>query len=435
MANVAVVNLGCPKNQIDAETMLGLLLEQGYQITHRPEQADIIIVNTCGFIDKARKESIEQILTVAKHKETGQCRQLIVTGCLSQRYYNELNEELPEVDAFLGTGNVDKILDVISSNKSMIGKPEIYDGMAESRRKFSTYPYGYLKIAEGCNNHCSYCIIPQLRGPLRSKNRNQIFAEAQRMVQGGLKELILIAQDTSQYGVDHGGRSDLAGLLKDLEQIPGIDWIRLLYCYPDHITDELIDTLAESTKICGYLDVPLQHSHPDVLASMGRFRRGKPLRELIQSLRERVPGIALRTTFIVGYPGETDEQFQHLLDFVRWAEFDQLGAFVYSQEEGTKAAKMKGQIPGKIKAMRFHQIMQTQQKIVLERNSFLVGKEFTVLIDSIQDGKAFGRSYREAPDVDSNIIFPAQGLKAGDFVQVTCTGFEGYDLVGVIVDG
>lgn len=293
MDRVAVVNLGCPKNQIDAETMLGLLVEAGYQITHRPQQAEIIVVNTCGFIDKARQESVEQILAMAEYKHSGCCRQLIVTGCLSQRYYNELSQELPEVDAFLGTGNVDKILAVISSNETQIGQPDLYDGRAETRRLYSTFPYGYLKIAEGCNNWCSYCVIPQLRGRLRSKAPDQVVQEAKRMVEGGLREIVLIAQDTSQYGLDFSGSSQLPGLLQKLDQVDSIGWLRLLYCYPDHINDELLEIMTKSSKICNYLDIPLQHSHPDILMSMGRHH-GHSRGHLIEKLRTAVPDISLR---------------------------------------------------------------------------------------------------------------------------------------------
>jgi len=430
MDRVAVVNLGCPKNQIDAETMLGLLVEAGYQITHRPQQAEIIVVNTCGFIDKARQESVEQILAMAEYKHSGCCRQLIVTGCLSQRYYNELSQELPEVDAFLGTGNVDKILAVISSNETQIGQPDLYDGRAETRRLYSTFPYGYLKIAEGCNNWCSYCVIPQLRGRLRSKAPDQVVQEAKRMVEGGLREIVLIAQDTSQYGLDFSGSSQLPGLLQKLDQVDSIGWLRLLYCYPDHINDELLEIMTKSSKICNYLDIPLQHSHPDILMSMGRHH-GHSRGHLIEKLRTAVPDISLRTTFIVGYPGETEEHFQHLLDFVRWARFDQLGAFIYSKEEGTRAASMKAQVPGKVKARRYHELMQVQQEIVFQGNRQQKDRIFKVLIDSVRDGKAYGRSYREAPEVDSTIVFPAGNYKPGEMVSVRCTGYEGYDLVGV----
>lgn len=435
MDKVAVVSLGCPKNQIDAETMLGLITEAGFRNTHHPQGAEIIIVNTCGFIDKARQESIEQILAMAENKEKGRCRQLIVTGCLSQRYYDELRQELPEVDAFLGTGNVDKILSVIANGRSLLGPPEQYSGNAEVQRVYSTYPYGYLKIAEGCNNWCSYCVIPQLRGRLRSKPQTQILAEAQRMVQGGLKEIALIAQDTSQYGLDFSGRSQLPDMLKELEQVKGIGWLRLLYCYPDHINEALLTAMANSAKLCKYLDIPMQHSHPDILMSMGRNRGGMRGRELIELLRRHLPDIALRTTFIVGYPGETEEHFQHLLDFIRWAQFDQLGAFVYSREEGTRAAGIKEQVPARVAARRYHELMQTQQQIVLAKNQEQIGKIFTVLIDRIENGQAHARSYQQAPEVDGSVLFASGAHKEGDFVRVKCTGVQGYDLMGVTIDG
>lgn len=429
MEKVAVVSLGCPKNQIDSETMSGLLAEEGYQLTTRPEIADIIVVNTCSFIHDARQESIDQVLAMAEYKKTGNCRQLLVAGCLAQMHHRELAEEIPEVDAFIGTGSVDKILEAIKGAKEIILPPENYDGRAEAKRLLSTYPYGYLKIAEGCSHHCSYCVIPRLRGPLRSKDMEQILAEAHWVVQRGVREIVLIAQDTSQYGLDIAGTSLLPKLLLELEKVPGIHWIRLLYCYPDHITDELIDALATTSKVCKYLDIPLQHSHPAILRSMGRRGRGEA-GDLIDKLRRRVPGIALRTTFIVGYPGETREHFQHLLDFVRWAEFDHLGCFTYSQEAGTRAGAMKEQVSPLIKKRRYHKLMTAQQQIVHRRNQELMGRKFEVLVDSIREGLAYGRSYREAPEIDSNIIFPAMSVKVGDFVPVKCTGFDGYDLMG-----
>lgn len=432
MDKVTMVSLGCPKNQIDAETMLGLLTERGYQITLQPEQADIIIVNTCAFIDQARQESITKILEMAEFKKSGKCRQLIVTGCLSQLHYQELARELPEVDAFLGTGSIEQISTVISSNKSIHQPPEHYRGCAETRRLFSTFPYGYLKIAEGCNHTCSYCIIPRLRGPLRSKDPGQIIAEAKKMAVEGIKEIVLIAQDTSQYGFDRTGKSELPGLLSALEQVEEIGWIRLLYCYPDHIGDDLIEIMAGARKLRCYLDIPIQHSHPDILYSMGRNPRATGGRPLIEKLRLRLPGIALRTTLIVGYPGETEEHFQHLLDFVRWAEFDQLGAFIYSKEDGTRAAKLPKQISSKTKARRYRLLMQAQQEVVRTRNLRLVGSRFQGLIDTVIDGRAVIRSYREAPEVDSVIFAQANGHQPGDFVNITCTGYQGYDLIGEI---
>jgi len=432
MNKVAVVNLGCPKNQIDAETMSGLLQGHGYEITHLPQQAKIIIVNTCGFIDKARQESIEQILAMAQYKESGLCQKLIVTGCLSQGYFKELEQEIPEVDAFLGTGNVDKILDVIGDGKSRLVAPDLYDGQAEGQRLYSTFPYGYLKIAEGCNNWCSYCVIPRLRGCLRSKDKEQIYAEVRRMVQRGIQEIVLIAQDISQYGLDLSGKSELASLLMELEEIDGVRWLRLLYCYPDHIDDQLMDVLAGSNKIVPYLDIPLQHSHPDILKSMGRQRGALRERELIETLRHRIPNIALRTTFIVGYPGEEEEHFQHLLDFVRWAKFDQMGAFMYSREKGTPAAELPDQVPAQVAQYRYHQLMQAQQDIVFARNHRMVGEKFLGLVDGVEGSLAVVRTYREAPEIDSVVLVDADNLRPGTFVNIRCIGYEDYDLLGVI---
>jgi len=432
MNKVAVVNLGCPKNQIDAETMSGLLQGHGYEITHLPQQAKIIIVNTCGFIDKARQESIEQILAMAQYKESGLCQKLIVTGCLSQGYFKELEQEIPEVDAFLGTGNVDKILDVIGDGKSRLVAPDLYDGQAEGQRLYSTFPYGYLKIAEGCNNWCSYCVIPRLRGRLRSKDKEQIYAEVRRMVQRGIQEIVLIAQDISQYGLDLSGKSELASLLMELEEIDGVRWLRLLYCYPDHIDDQLMDVLAGSNKIVPYLDIPLQHSHPDILKSMGRQRGALRERELIETLRHRIPNIALRTTFIVGYPGEEEEHFQHLLDFVRWAKFDQMGAFMYSREKGTPAAELPDQVPAQVAQYRYHQLMQAQQDIVFARNHRMVGEKFLGLVDGVEGSLAVVRTYREAPEIDSVVLVDADNLRPGTFVNIRCIGYEDYDLLGVI---
>src|SRR5690554_2455917 len=432
MNKVAVVNLGCPKNQIDAETMSGLLQGHGYELTHVPQQAKIIIVNTCGFIDKARQESIEQILAMAQYKESGLCQKLIVTGCLSQGYFKELEQEIPEVDAFLGTGNVDKILDVIGDGKSRLVAPDLYDGQAEGQRLYSTFPYGYLKIAEGCNNWCSYCVIPRLRGRLRSKDKEQIYAEVRRMVQRGIQEIVLIAQDISQYGLDLSGKSELASLLMELEEIDGVRWLRLLYCYPDHIDDQLMDVLAGSNKIVPYLDIPLQHSHPDILKSMGRQRGALRERELIETLRHRIPNIALRTTFIVGYPGEEEEHFQHLLDFVRWAKFDQMGAFMYSREKGTPAAELPDQVPAQVAQYRYHQLMQAQQDIVFARNHRMVGEKFLGLVDGVEGSLAVVRTYWEAPEIDSVVLVDADNLRPGTFVNIRCIGYEDYDLLGVI---
>ncbi|MTI94497.1 MAG: 30S ribosomal protein S12 methylthiotransferase RimO [Firmicutes bacterium] len=434
MKTVVVVNLGCPKNQIDAETMLGLMARAGYEITTRLEEAEVIIVNTCGFIEQAKEESINKILEVAEHKKHGCCRQLIVSGCLSQRYQKQLPELLPEVDAYLGTGSIEDILDVVESNASRLGRPSHYAGVAETDRMFSTWPYGYLKIAEGCNNRCSYCVIPRLRGRLRSKNLEQIVNEAKRMLEAGIREIVLIAQDCSAYGLDTSGRSQLVSVLQALETLPGEFRVRVLYCYPDHINDDLIDFLSQSEKVVRYLDIPLQHSHPEILASMGRSNRNTDVEQLVGKLRERITGIALRTTFIVGYPGETETHYQHLYDFAKRMKFAQLGAFVYSRERGTRAARLPDQVPNEEKQRRYNFLMQMQQRLVQANNQSMVDSVHRVLIDYVDSRRqiAQGRGYWQAPEIDNNIVIEASSLKAGTFVDVRVNGVNGYNLRGVI---
>lgn len=433
---VALVNLGCPKNQVDAETMLGILARGGYQVTPRLEEAQVIIVNTCGFIGPAKEESIEKILEVAQYKEVGQCETLVVSGCLSQRYHKSLASSLPEVDLFLGTGQVDKIDVLLEGSASLVGKPDDYNSLAEEHRLFSTWPHGYLKIAEGCNNNCSYCVIPRLRGKLRSKDPHQVLREAQRLMAGGVKELVVIAQDISQYGLDYAGKSDLPSLLRQLDNLVGDKaWIRLLYCYPDHITTELLEVIAQAKSICKYLDIPLQHVHPEILGSMGRFRSRQDPLDLIAKIRRAVPEIALRTTFIVGYPGEREHHFQGMLDFVKAAQLDHLGAFIYSPERGTKAARLPDQVKRGEKSRRHALLMEAQQRIVFRRNELLVGRNLKVLVDGPQSqGLWIARSYREAPEIDSHVIVQGN-VSPGNFYQAEITGSNAYDLQGVIRDG
>lgn len=434
MKKIAIVNLGCPKNLIDSETMAGLLAESGYSLVTQPERAETIIINTCGFIDSAKEESIDTILAMAEYKKEGACKQLLVTGCLAQRFYRELAQEIPEIDGIMGTGSIDRIGDLVAGQKLIMLPPNLYGGQAELKRRVSTTPYGYLKIAEGCNNNCSYCVIPVLRGRLRSKTLEQVVAEAGAMAAKGIKEIVLIAQDTSQYGVDISGKSQLPELLAALEAAPYQVRYRLLYCYPDHLTSALIKSFTALSKFSCYLDIPFQHCNPKILARMGRQTSPSP-RQLIEELRQHAPNISLRSTFIVGFPGESDAQFRELLDFIRWAEFDHLGAFMYSPEPGTPAGRMKNQIPQPVKKQRYHQLMSLQQQIVRRRNLSQQGKCFSVLIDYVQRGVAYGRSYREAPEIDSKIIFPASKWEPGDFVQVRCTGYQGYDLLGEIDNG
>lgn len=433
MKKIAIITLGCPKNLVDSETMAGLLAAEGYDLVALPQQADAIIVNTCGFIGEARKESVETILEMAQFKND-KCSKLYVTGCLSQGNSRDLMKEIPEIDGILGTGSVDRICELLAGQKEIFLPPNCYDGRAETNRLLSTYPYGYLKIAEGCDNHCSYCVIPQLRGGLRSKEIKQILAEVDRMAAIGIKEIVLIAQDTSQYGVDIDGKSHLRQLLMTLESSSYEGRFRLLYCHPDHITSELIDFFAISNKFCCYLDIPFQHSHPEILANMGRAQ-GLPPRELVARLRDRIPNIALRSSFIVGYPNESEMHFLDLLDFINWAKFDHVGAFPFSPERGTKAGMMSGQVSAKVKKKRYHRLMTCQQQIVSSRNESLKGKTFHVLIDNVRQGVASGRSYREAPEIDSSILFPSYQWVQGDFVQVKCSGYRGYDLLGEIDNG
>lgn len=426
---VALVNLGCAKNQVDAETMLGLLSQNGYTITTALDKARIIIVNTCGFIDRAKEESIGKIRQLIRYKTRGTCRRLIVTGCLSQRYHQQLARQYPQVDAFVGTGDVDNIVRAVAKKRSIVTRPANYDGRAETDRLVSTFPWAYLKIAEGCSNRCAYCVIPRLRGRLRSKPMEQILFEAARLTEAGYGEIVLIAQDTCQYGVDRVGRSQLPQLLQQLAQIKGIGRIRLMYCYPDHITDELITVLAQSENICRYLDIPFQHSHRDILAAMGRPTK-TDAGKLIEKLRRQIPGVALRSTVIVGYPGETEAHFLHLLNFVREARLDHLGAFTYSRERGTRAARLPHQVAAAVKNRRYRQLMRAQQAVVAAQNKELVGQSFAVLVDRVEQNTCYGRSYRQAPEIDSLIIFKGQ-LCPGEKTMVKCTGCHGYDLLGV----
>lgn len=428
--NVAMVTLGCPKNQVDAETMLGLLSRRGYAVTAHLDQAHIIIVNTCGFIDKAKRESWAAIAQLAQFKTRGCCRQLIVAGCLAQRYHRQLALMFPHVDAFVGTGNVDKIVQVVAKGRNALTRPRAYDGKADAARLVSTFPWAYLKIAEGCSNRCAYCLIPRLRGPLRSKPLEQVASEAQRLADEGYREIVLVAQDTSQYGVDITGRSLLPQLLRKLEALPAVGRIRLMYCHPDRITEELIGIFANATKLCRYLDIPLQHSHPDILAAMGRNNRVEA-GQLIADLRRKIPGIALRSTVMVGFPGETEDHFTHLLEFVKRAQLDHLGAFAFSPQRGTRAARMPRQVPEKVKSKRYRRIMLAQQANVAARNAALTGQVFEVLVDKVAQNTCYGRSCREAPEIDSLFIFEGK-LNPGETTKVRCTGYNGYDLLGVI---
>lgn len=436
---ILFVSLGCDKNLVDSEHMTGLLLKAGYEFTNDETEADIIIINSCCFINDAKEESIETIFEMAKYKEKGTCKALVLAGCLAQRYIDEIEEEIPEVDICIGTTAIDKVVESIEEflkEKHHINTLENIDFLAGAdapRRMSGISSFAYLKIAEGCDKHCSYCIIPKVRGNYRSVPMEKLLAEAKELAQQGVKELVLVAQETSMYGKDLYGEKSLHKLLKELAKIPEIDWIRILYCYPEEIYDELIDTMAEEPKVCHYLDIPIQHGDDLILRRMGRQTSSGQLREIIGKLRKKIPDIILRTTFITGFPGETEEQHQNVLEFIDEMEFDRLGVFTYSPEENTPAATMDDQIDEEVKNRRRNEIMELQQEIVFEKMNRLVGKEFLAMIEGKISGENayIGRTYMDTPGVDSNIfVITDAEIMTGDFVKVKVTGTYEYDLIG-----
>lgn len=436
--NVLFVSLGCDKNLVDSEVMLGLLRDNGYSLTNDEEEADVIVINTCCFIHDAKEESIQTILEMAEYKKLGRLQVLLVTGCLAQRYQSEILKEIPEVDAVLGTTATDKIVEVI--DEVLTGKQaERYAGLEElplpdtNRVNTTGGYYSYLKIAEGCDKHCTYCIIPSLRGNFRSVPMERLIKEAEFLAEGGVKELILIAQETTVYGVDIYGKKMLPELLKRLCEIPGIEWIRLLYCYPEEITDELIQTMKNQPKICHYLDMPIQHAADSVLKRMGRRTNRKELDALIAKLRKEMPDIALRTSLITGFPQETEEEHKELLDFVEKAGFERLGVFTYSKEENTPAARMKGQITKKVKVQRQKELMRLQQKVSKQRGEEKIGKTIRVMIEGKlpEDDIFIGRSYMDAPNVDGYVfVHSRDSYLSGEMIDVKITQAKEYDLVG-----
>lgn len=439
--NVLFISLGCDKNLVDTEVMLGLLASKGHQMTDDETQADVIVINTCCFIHDAKEESIQTILEMAEYKKEGRLKALIVTGCLAQRYKNEIVEEIPEVDAVLGTTSYDKITEAIDEALKGHVMVEMTDIDAlpkvETTRLVTTGGhFAYLKIAEGCDKHCTYCIIPKIRGNFRSVPMEQLLKEAKELAEQGVKELILVAQETTLYGKDIYGEKSLPKLLKELCKIPGIQWIRILYCYPEEITDELIQVMKEEKKICHYLDLPIQHASNAILKRMGRRTSKEQLVEIIAKLRREIPDIALRTTLITGFPGETEEQHEELLDFVDEMEFDRLGVFTYSPEEDTPAAEMDGQIEEEVKEDRQAEIMELQQDIAFDLAEDMIGREVLVMIEGkVADENAYvGRTYKDAPNVDGLIfVNTEEELMSGDFLKVKVTGALEYDLIGEIV--
>jgi len=436
--NILFISLGCDKNLVDSEVMLGLLNKQGFRMTDDETKADIIIINTCCFINDAKEESIQAVLEMSEYKKTGNCKALIVTGCLAQRYKQEILEEIEEVDAVLGTNSYDEILKAVEESLTGEKTIKLHDldklPEIESDRILTTGGhYAYLKIAEGCNKHCTYCIIPKLRGNYRSVPMERLQKEAVKLAKQGVKELILVAQETTMYGVDLYGEKSLHKLLKELCKIQGIRWIRILYCYPEEIYDELIQTMKDEPKICHYLDLPIQHANDEILRRMGRKTTGQALKNIIQKLRSKLPDIVLRTTLIAGFPGETKEQHEELMAFIDEMEFDRLGVFLYSQEEDTPAAAMENQIPEEIKEKRRDALMELQQDIAFDKAEAMVGTELMAMVEGkLADENAYvARTYGDAPDIDGYLfINTAETLVSGDFVKVRITGALEYDLIG-----
>nr|WP_283775454.1 30S ribosomal protein S12 methylthiotransferase RimO [Desulfuromonas sp. CSMB_57] len=439
---VSMISLGCAKNLVDAEVMLGYLPVDRYEITTEENEAEIIVVNTCAFISDAKEESVETILEAAEHKKTGQCRLLVVTGCLPQRYVDDLAGELPEVDLFIGTGDVPRLTELIEalergeSVRQSVGLPQYLYDHTTPRVKSSPFYSTYVKIAEGCSNFCSYCVIPQLRGPLRSRSIDSVVAEVRRLVDEGVQEINLIAQDITAFGNDRHDGARLEGLLRELVKIDGLQWLRLLYAYPDGVTEDLVELVAREEKICSYLDIPLQHIDDGVLALMNRRVDEPTIRSLVGRLRDKIPDLTLRTSFIVGFPGETEEQFARLLAFVEEGHFDRVGVFCYSREEGTPAAVLPNQVPERVKQSRYRKLMKAQQRVSFRRNRALIGQVVPVLVEGYSEETELllsGRSIRQAPDVDGQVYITAGQADVGSIVPLRITDSSEYDLIGEIV--
>ena len=438
---ILFISLGCDKNLVDTEVMLGLLASRGYEMTDDETQADIIVINTCCFIHDAKEESIQNILEMAEYKKNGQAKALIVTGCLAQRYRQEILDEIPEVDEVLGTTAYDKILDAVDA--ALAGKQEVMLSdidalpLPDTKRLVTTGGhFAYLKIAEGCDKHCTYCIIPKIRGDFRSVPMERLVKEAKELAEQGVKELILVAQETTLYGKDLYGEKSLHVLLRELAKISGIRWIRILYCYPEEITDELIRVMKEEPKVCHYLDLPIQHANDEILKRMGRRTSRQQLIDIIGKLRREIPDICLRTTLITGFPGETKEQHEELMDFVDEMGFDRLGVFTYSPEEDTPAALMPDQIDEEVKEERQAELMELQQDIAFDNAQDMVGREVLVMVEGkVADENAYvGRTYRDAPNVDGLIFINTdEELLSGDFARVKVTGAVDYDLIGELL--
>lgn len=436
---VGMVSLGCDKNRVDSELILGSI-NKFYEITNNPKDAEIIIINTCGFIESAKQESIDTILEMAEYKKTHKCKMIIATGCLTQRYGDELLELIPEIDILMGVNDYMKlhklIVDFIKTEQRVSSTTYKDDGVNEGERILTTNSHtAYLRIAEGCNNFCTYCIIPKIRGKFRSRSKESILAEANSLVNQGVKEIILIAQDLTNYGEDLYGKNQLHVLVNELSEIEGLEWIRLLYCYPEEITNELIEVIANNPKVMKYLDLPIQHISNNVLKMMARKTNKETIIDKIDLLREKVPGITLRTSLIVGFPGETEEDFNELCSFLKDYKLDNVGVFTYSQEEGTAAAKLPNQIDEDVKIKRKETLMNIQRGIVRDLNKLKIGNIYDTIIDGSTGEYYIGRNYEMAPEIDGLIyVTKKKTLKKGDIIKVKITNVMEYDLVGDVWD-
>lgn len=440
---ILFVSLGCDKNLVDTENMLGILKNKGFEFTDDEWEADIIAINTCCFIGDAKQESINTILEMAEHKKDARCKVLVVAGCLAHRYQDEIIKEIPEVDAFVGTSSYDKIADMINSVLEEKGISNFVEDanrmpMVEADRIVTTPGYyEYLKIAEGCDKHCTYCVIPKVRGSFRSFPIEYLVNQTKKLVEGGVKEIILVAQETTLYGVDLYGKKSLPKLLHNLGLIEGLEWIRILYCYPEEINDELIEAIKNEPKVCHYLDMPIQHASDNILKRMGRRTSKQELTDIVAKLRREIPDIALRTTLITGFPGEIDVDHEEVMQFIDECEFDRLGVFTYSREEDTVAAQMPDQIDEEIKEKYRDELMQLQQEISADRSAAMIGRIVRVMIEGFipEDNTYVGRSYKDAPNVDGLVFVECdRELMSGDFIDVKITGSTEYDLIGTIVE-
>jgi len=431
-----MVSLGCPKNTVDSERVLGDLVSSGYSLTPNEEDAEVIIINTCGFIESAKKESIDTILEMARHKTGGKCKQLIVTGCLAERYGQELLDEIPEIDHLLGVGQYPQLKNIIADtdpiSKNHVATPaEFYESYTD-RLLTTAFYTAYLKISEGCSNRCAFCIIPKMRGPMRSRSPESILAEAEHLARKGVKEFNLISQDTTMYGFDLGMKDGLVRLLREMAKVEGLEWIRLLYCYPTFLNSEVIECIASEPKVCRYIDVPLQHTHDEMLKSMKRQETELGVRKMIDEVRLKIPGVALRTTFITGFPGETETHFRHMVRFLCEMEFDHVGIFTYSDEEGTTAFAYPDRVPQEVKEERRDILMEFQKEIVLQKNREHIGKVESVLVEGFDPQENYlmtGRLASQAPDIDGQILLEKCEAEPGQIISVKIKGVADYDLI------